>query len=187
MFFEREVGLSSHQRGQCTNPSQSSPTAQQGHDESGTRKSRRTSPQSRVKLEPEEDSFLLRVQKPEPSDVFDFLEPFHQLSVMKINSPPPSNGPDDNEANTLLKAQIKADKSSFKNSNCLPMPIEYLAGEDHADDLFNDPGEESEPMRGSVRGDAELGISSSDVMLNVLAAFPQPTSHIRQRPNASGS
>jgi len=37
--------------------------------------------------EPEEDSFLLGVQKPEPSNIFDFLEP-PQVLDMKINSPP---------------------------------------------------------------------------------------------------
>ncbi|KIJ99817.1 hypothetical protein K443DRAFT_157450 [Laccaria amethystina LaAM-08-1] len=45
---------------------------------------------------------------------------------MKINSPPPANSPDDKELNTLLKAinrSMKADKSSFKISNCLPVPI----------------------------------------------------------------
>jgi len=84
---------------------------------------------------------------------------------------------------------MKADKSSFENSSCLPVPL-TLSAEDYADDLFNSPGEASEPMQGSVCGDAELTLSSSDErdsILDVLAAFPRPTSHIRQRPNASGS
>ena len=115
MAFKCEVGLPSHQQGQFTNTGQSSPTAQQSPDQPGTRKSRRTLPHARVKLELEEDSFLLGVQKPEPLDVFDFLEPFHQLLDMKINSPPPSNSPDDKELNTKsLKAmnrQMKTDES----------------------------------------------------------------------------
>jgi len=96
------------------------------------------------------------------------------------------------ELNTLLKAinsEMKTDKSSSKKSNCFPLPI-TLSAEDYADDSFNNPGEESEPMQGSVRGDAELTLSSSDEddsMLDVLAAFPQSTSHIRQQSNASGS
>ena len=87
--LEREVGLSSHQRGQCTNPGYSSPRAQQSPDEPGTRKSRGTSPHAHVKLEPEEDSFLLGGQKPEPLEVFDFLKPFRRLSDVKMNTSRP--------------------------------------------------------------------------------------------------
>lgn len=86
---------------------ESSLTGQQSPDEPGTRKSRRTSPHPHNKFEPEEDSFLLGVQRPEPSDVFDFLEPFHRLSDMKIGSPPPSNGPDDKELKALLMAMFR--------------------------------------------------------------------------------
>ena len=56
--------------------------------------------------------------------------------------------------NALLKAinrQMKTDKSALKNST---VPI-TLSVEDHADDLFNDPSEESEFMQGSARGDTE--------------------------------
>ena len=62
-----------------------------------------------------------------------------------------------------------------------------VSAEDYVDDLFHGPGEESEFMQGSVRGDAELTLSFSDEhdsILDVLAAFPQPTSYIHQRPNA---
>ena len=65
---------------------------------------------------------------------------------------------DDQELNTLLKAinrQMKTDKSSFKNSKCVAVLITLLA-EDYVDDLFNNPGEESEPMQGSTRGNAAL-------------------------------
>jgi len=65
-----------------------------------------------------------------------------------------------------------------------------VSAEDYVDDLFHDPGEESEFTQGSVCGDAELTLSSSDEhdsILDVLATFPQPTSHIHQRPNAGES
>ena len=107
---------------------------------------------------------------------------------MKINSPPPSNGPDDKELKAFLKAmnrQMKTGRGSFGNSGCFPVPITLSA-----DDLFHDPSEESELMQGSVGGDAELTLSSShehDSNVDVLAAFPQPTSHIHQRPIAGGS
>jgi len=84
------------------------------------------------------------------------------------------------ELNTLLKAinrQLKTDKNSFQLC---------LLPEDYTDDLSNNPGEQSEPMQWSVRGNAELTLLFSDEddsMLDVLAAFPQPTFHIRQRPN----
>ena len=54
-------------------------------------KLRRTSPHAHVKLELEKHSFLLGVgvQKLEPLYVFDFLEPFRQLSDMKMNASPP--------------------------------------------------------------------------------------------------
>ena len=111
---------------------------------------------------------------------------------MKINTSPPSNGPDGKELDTLLKAinrQMKTDKSALKNSNYVPVPI-TLSVEDHADDLFNDPSEDSEFMQGSARGDTELTALSSDhdedaSMLDVLAAFPQPASHIHQRGQVS--
>ena len=109
---------------------------------------------------------------------------------MKTNSPPLSNGRDGKELDTLLKAinrQMKTDKSAFKNSNYVPVPI-TLSVKDHANDLFNDPSEESEFMQGSVRGDTELTVLSSDEddsMLDVLAAFPQPASHIHQRGEVS--
>ena len=68
------------------------------------------------------------------------------------------------------------------------MPI-TLSVKDHANDLFNDPSEESEFMQGSARGDTELTVLSSDVeddsMLVVLAACPQPASHIHQRVEVS--
>ena len=89
MSFKREVGLPSHQSGPCTNPGQSSPTAQQSPDEPRTRKLRGTSPQAHIKSELEKDSFLLGVQKSEPLDVFDFLEAFRRLSDMKTNASPP--------------------------------------------------------------------------------------------------
>ena len=94
---------------------------------------------------------------------------------MKINSPPPSNGPDDKELKAFLKAmnrQMKTGKSSPGNSGRFPVPITLSA-----DDLFHDPGEESEFMQGSVGGDAELTLSSSHEagsIVDVLAAFPQP-------------
>ncbi|KIJ96253.1 hypothetical protein K443DRAFT_291540 [Laccaria amethystina LaAM-08-1] len=102
---------------------------------------------------------------------------------MKINSPPPSNGPDDKGLKAFLKAvnhQMKTDKSSFENSNRLPVPITVLA-KDYVGDLFHDPDEESEFMQGSVRGKAEITLSPSDeddFILDALAAFPQPTSHV---------
>ena len=119
--------------------------------------------------------------------VSEVLEPPPWLSDMKNNSPPPStNGPDGKELDTLLKAinrQMKTDMSAFKNSNYVPVPITFSV-EDHADDLFNDPSEESEFMQGSARGDTELTVlfcDEDDLMLDVLAAFPQPASHIHQR------
>ena len=59
---------------------------------------------------------------------------------------------------------------------------------DHADDLFNDPSEESEFMQGSARGDTELTVlfgDEDDFMLDVLAAFPQPAPHVHQRVEVS--
>ena len=109
---------------------------------------------------------------------------------MKTNSPPPSNGPAGKEVDTLLKAinrQMKTDKSAFKNSNYAPVSI-TLSVEDHADDLFDDPSQESEFMQGSVRGDTELTVLSSDEddsMLDVLAAFPQPAFPLHQRVEVS--
>jgi len=112
----------------------------------------------------------------ESPDAFDFLDPPPWLSDMKINSSPPSNGSDDKELNRLLKAiNRQMDKSSLKNSNCFAVPI-TLSVADYADDLFNNPGEESESMQGSARGDAEL---------IPLATFPQPTGV--PYPSASGS
>ena len=73
---------------------------------------------------------------------------------------------------------MKTDKSALKNSNYAPVPI-TLSVEDHADDLFNDPSEELEFMQGSVRGDTELTVLSSDEddsMLDVLAVSPSPRS-----------
>ena len=138
-------------------------------------------PCDRVKPGPEKD--LLLLQKLKVPDVLDFLEPPPWLLDVKINSPP-SNGPDHKELNTFLKAinrQMKTGKTSFKKSNYLPVPI-TLSVEIYADDLFNNPGEESESMQWSLRVDAKLTLSSSDVddsMLDVLAAFnPQPTSYI---------
>ena len=52
-----------------------------------------------------------------------------------------------------------------------------MSAEDYADELFNNPGEESEAIQASARGDAEPTLSSSDEddsMPDVLAAFPQP-------------
>ena len=129
--------------------------------------------------------FLFGVQKPEPLDVFDFLEPFRRLSVMKINSPPPSKGPDGKELKAFLKAmnrQMKTDESSFGDSDRLPVPT-TVSAEDYVGDLFRDPGEGSKFMQGSVRGDAELTLLSSDghnSIPDVLAAFLQPTSHIHR-------
>lgn len=76
---------------------------------------------------------------------------------MNINSPPPHR-PNDKEPKAFLMAmnrQMKTEKSLFRNSNCLPVPITVSAG-DIVDDLFHNPGEESEFMQGSTRGDAEL-------------------------------
>ena len=55
---------------------------------------------------------------------------------------------------------MKTDERCFENSNCLPVPI-TVSAEDDVDDLFRDPGEDSEFMQGSVRGDTELTRSSS--------------------------
>ena len=144
--FQREVDFSSYQRGRQTYPSH---TAQQRPYEPGKRNLSMTSPHVRIKPEPEKGLLLLGVQKLKVPDVFDFLEPPPWLSDMKINSPP-SNGPDDKELITLIKAinrQMKSGKTSFKKSNSLPVPI-TLSFEIYADDLFNNPGEESQPMRG---------------------------------------
>ena len=125
---------------------------------------------------------LFGVQKPEPSDVFDL---FHRLSVIKINSPPPSKSPDGKELKAFLKAmnrQMKTDESSFGDSDRLPVPT-TVSAEDYVGDLFRDPGEDLKFMQGSVRGDAELTLLSSDEhdsIPDVLAAFPQPTSHIHR-------
>ena len=104
---------------------------------------------------------------------------------MKINSPPPSKGPDGKELKAFLKAvnrQLKTDKSSFGDSDCLPVPT-TVSAEDYVDDLFRDPGEDLKFKQGSVRGDAELTLSSSDEhdsIPDVLPAFSQPTSHIHR-------
>ena len=103
---------------------------------------------------------------------------------MKINSPPPSKGPDGKELKAFLKAmdrQMKTDESSFGNPDRLPVPT-AVSAEDYVDDLFRDPGEDSKFMQGSVRGDAELTLLSSehDSIPDVLPAFPQPTSHIHR-------
>ena len=82
--FEHEVGLSFHQWGQCTNPGQSSPTAQQSPDKPSTRnRAGHRLMLTSSYIEPEEDWFCS-----EPWDVFDFLESYYWLSDMKINSPP---------------------------------------------------------------------------------------------------
>jgi len=84
---------------------------------------------------------------------------------------------------------VETDKSSFGNSDCLPVPI-TMSAKDYVDDLFHDPWQEPKFMKGIVRGDAELTLSCSDEhdsILVVLAAFPKPTSHIHQQPNADGS
>ena len=82
-----------------------------------------------------------------------------------------------------MNRQIKTDESSFGNSDCLPVPI-TVSAEDYVDDLFRDPGEDSKFMQGSVRGDAELTLSSiseeHDSIPDVLPAFSQPTSHIHR-------
>ena len=81
-----------------------------------------------------------------------------------------------------MNRQMKTGRGSFGNSGCFPVPITLSA-----DDLFHDPSEESELMQGSVGGDAELTLSSShehDSNVDVLAAFPRPTSHIHQWPSA---
>ena len=49
-----------------------------------------------------------------------------------------------------------------------PVPI-TLSAEDCAAELFNNPGEESEPMQRSVCGNAELTLSSGD---GCLGRFP---------------
>ena len=88
-----------------------------------------------------------------------------------------------------MNCQMKTDERSFENSNCLPVPI-TVSAEDDVDDLFRDPGEDSEFMQGSVRGDTELTRSSShehDYIVDVSAAFLQPTFHIHQRPTAGES
>jgi len=111
---------------------------------------------------------------------------------MKIKSPPTFSGPDNKELKAFLKAtnhQMKTDNISFRNSNCLPMPI-TMSAKDYVDDLFHHPGEEPKFMKGIVRGDAELTLSSSDEhdsIFDVLVAFPQLTSHIHQLPNAGES
>ena len=57
---------------QCADPGQHSPTA---HSTSLAKEIRAGLRLTHIKTEPEEDSFLLGVQKPERSGVFDFLEP----------------------------------------------------------------------------------------------------------------
>ena len=62
-----------------------------------------------------------------------------------------------------------------------------VSAEDYVDDLFHDPGEESELRQGFVRGDAKLMLSSGDghdSIADVLATFPQPMFHIHQRHTA---
>ncbi|KIJ96270.1 hypothetical protein K443DRAFT_682428 [Laccaria amethystina LaAM-08-1] len=132
----------------------------------------RTSTHAYVKSEPEEDWFLLGVQKPEPSNVFDFLEPPLRWRWPEWNTRLPK----------AIICPMKTDRSSFKNSNCLPVPVMLMT--------CSATLARSKSMQGSVRGDAELTLSPSnegDSMLEVLATFPQPTSHFRQRPNAGGS
>jgi len=108
--------------------------------------------------------------------VFDFPEPPPWLPDMKINSSPLSNGPDGKELNTLLKAiNRQMDKSSFKNYNCFPVPIS-LSVEDYVDDLFSNPGEESECMQGSTHGDAELILESSTMMKMIQCWMSWPLS-----------
>ena len=76
---------------------------------------------------------------------------------------------------------MKTDKSASKNSNYVPVPI-TLSVEDHADDLFNDPSEESEFMHGSARGDTEqFCLVMKMILVDVLAAFPLPASHIQSQ------
>ena len=53
------------------------------------------------------------------------------------------------------RVPTKTDESSFGNSNYLPVLI-TVSAKYYVDDLFRDPGEASESMQGSVRGDTEL-------------------------------
>ena len=92
---------------------------------------------------------------------------------MKINSPPPFNGPDDKELKPFLRVmnrQMKTGKGSFGNSGCFPVPITLST-----DDLFHDPGEDSEFMQGFVRGDTELTLSFSHERDSIVS-WPLPPS-----------
>ena len=176
--FEREVGLSSHQRGQCTKLGQSSPTAQQSPHEYGTRKLRRTSPRVHVKLEPRRICFCSETKNRSPRV---FLT-INSLSSSKSSS----SGLDDKELRPFLQAmnrQRKTDKSFFRNSNCLSVPT--VSAEDHINNLFHDSGKESDLMQGSFVGMPNLRfrlVMNMILYCGCLGRFPQPMTHIHQRP-----